>query len=188
MDNRHNIMDQALELWAARGYEAVGVEPIARAAGVTKPTLYHYFGSKAGLLEALLHENFLALLDQVRPAAAYQGDLPLTLYRLAGAYFAFARQRPAFYRLQLSLWLGPAASEATLAVRPWGMRQQEMLVELFIAAAADHGNMKGRHRRYAVSYLGQVNTFIGLVLNGYLEPGDELVFNLVHQFMHGIYS
>lgn len=188
MDNRQNILDQALLLFAAKGYEAVGVEQVVRAAGVTKPTLYHYFGSKAGLLDELLQINFLALMDQVRPAANYQGDLPLTLYRLAGAYFNFANKYPDFYRLQLSLWLGPAASEASLAVRPWGLRQQEMLVALFIAAANDHGNMKGRHRRYAVSYLGQVNTFIGLVLNGYLEPGDELVFNLVHQFMHGIYS
>lgn len=188
MDNRQKIMDQALSLFAAKGYEAVGVEQIARAAGVTKPTLYHYFGSKAGLLEELLQVNFLALLAAVRPAAAYQGDLPLTLYRLAGAYFAFAKQNPEFYRLQLSLWLGPLESESSLAVRPWAHQQQTMLVELFIAAAKDHGNMKGRHQRYAVSYLGQVNTFIGLVLNGFLEPSDEMVFNLVHQFMHGIYS
>ncbi len=188
MDNRQNIMDQALRLFAAKGYEAVGVEQIARAARVTKPTLYHYFGSKAGLLDELLQVNFLALLEAVRPAADYQGDLPLTLYRLAGAYFDFAKQNPEFYRLQLSLWLGPHQSESSLAVRPWAHRQQTLLVDLFLAAARDHGNMKGRQQRYAVSYLGQVNTFIGLVLNGFLEPSDGMVFNLVHQFMHGIYS
>ena len=51
------------------------------AAGITKPTLYHYFGSKQGLLEALLAEHFERLNRQVREAAFYQGDLPETLRR-----------------------------------------------------------------------------------------------------------
>ena len=29
-----------------RGYDAVGVQEIAQKAGITKPTLYYYFGSK----------------------------------------------------------------------------------------------------------------------------------------------
>ncbi|MFH1059808.1 MAG: helix-turn-helix domain-containing protein [Pseudomonadota bacterium] len=188
MDNREKILAEALHLFAAQGYEAVGVEAIARAAGVTKPTLYHYFGSKAGLLEELLQVNFLALLDAVRPALAYARDLPLTLYRTAHAYFGFARAHPEFYRMQLAMWFGPQDGEPFRAVQPWGQRQQELLTALFAAAAQDHGNMKGRQQRYAATFLGMINTMIGLQLHGLATLDDELVFKVVHQYMHGIYS
>ncbi len=89
-NNRSIIIEQALNLFAARGYDAVSVQEIVDAAGVTKPTLYHYFGSKHGLLDAVLSEHFEALYCRVKEAADYQGDLPLNLYRGVAAYFQFA--------------------------------------------------------------------------------------------------
>ena len=65
MDNRTNLLDCALNLFAARGYDAVGVQEIVEAAGVTKPTLYHYFVNKRGLLDVLLQSGFERLLDEV---------------------------------------------------------------------------------------------------------------------------
>ena len=188
MDNRDRLAAEALKLFAQNGYEAVGVAQIAAAAQVTKPTLYHYFGSKAGLLAAVLQDEFAALFDRVGPAARYEGDLPLTLYRLARAYFDLALGRPLFYRLQLALWFGPPGSEALAAVRPHGERQVKIIEDCFRAAVKDHGNIRGREPRYAATFLGMINTLIGLGSNGYLELNDELVFNSVHQFMHGIYS
>ena len=57
MDNRERILQCALELFYAKGYDAVGVQEIAQKAGITKPTLYYYFGSKYGLLETLLTKH-----------------------------------------------------------------------------------------------------------------------------------
>jgi len=54
MSNRETILACALQLFSARGYDAVGVQEIVEAVGIQKPTLYHYFGSKAGLLHSLL--------------------------------------------------------------------------------------------------------------------------------------
>ena len=68
MDNRSNILLCALRLFATRGYDAVGVQEIVVAAGITKPTLYHYFGSKQGLLDALLKEYFDQLYREVKSA------------------------------------------------------------------------------------------------------------------------
>ena len=42
-------LDQAVELFWAEGYEAVDVDRIARAVGVTKPSLYRRFGDKSSL-------------------------------------------------------------------------------------------------------------------------------------------
>ena len=62
MDNRERILQCALELFYAKGYDAVGVQEIAQKAGITKPTLYYYFGSKYGLLETLLTKHFTVLI------------------------------------------------------------------------------------------------------------------------------
>ena len=50
----YNSIYDVTESFYEKGYDAIGVQEIADAAGVTKPTLYHYFGSKYGLLQAVI--------------------------------------------------------------------------------------------------------------------------------------
>jgi AcrR family transcriptional regulator len=50
---RSALMEAARRLFTERGYEDVGTEEIVRAAGVTRGALYHHFGGKAELLEAV---------------------------------------------------------------------------------------------------------------------------------------
>jgi AcrR family transcriptional regulator len=55
-DTRRRITTAGLELFAERGYQATTVAAIAEAAGVAVQTVYATFGSKAGVLKALLTE------------------------------------------------------------------------------------------------------------------------------------
>ncbi len=50
---RNALIDAARRLFTERGYEGVSAEEIVRAAGVTRGALYHHFGGKAELLEAV---------------------------------------------------------------------------------------------------------------------------------------
>lgn len=65
MDNREKILRCALELFYHKGYDAVGIQEICQSAGITKPTLYHYFGSKYGLLEVLLEHELSRVSFQI---------------------------------------------------------------------------------------------------------------------------
>lgn len=188
MDNQQRLLNCALSLFGKRGYHAVSVSDIVGAAGVTKPTLYHYFGSKRGLLEALLHHNAEPFLSVLGKAATYQRNLVLTLENIARAYFDFAQSASSFYRLQLTQYFSPPESEVNEAIRPYAQRQHQILADVFIRAADDHGNLRGRHQRYAAGFLGSINAVIGLYLNGQIELTDEVVYQTVHQFMHGIFS
>ena len=188
-DNREHILDQALALFAARGYDAVGVQQVVEAAGLTKPTLYHYFGSKKGLFEALMEERSGPLLEAAKAAAVYQKNVTLTITRLTAAYFKFAMDHREFYRLLLSTWFAPPSSEIGPVIRTIQERQHRVFAEMFHLAAADHGNMRGRHERYALSLRGLIDTYIGLWLQGGCDLGDHgVLFDVVHQFMHGIFS
>lgn len=187
-DVRARLLEAALELMASRGYEAVGVQEIVSAAGVTKPTLYHYFGSKQGLLAALLLEGSGAFLETLRAAAEYAGDLPLTLDRTADAFLAFAARQPRFFRLQLGLAFTPPDSDAREPATRLRESQLEILERLFVAATRDHGNMRGRQQRYAFSLLGVLDAYAARIVDGSLRPSERMRRELVHQFSHGIYS
>ncbi len=177
-----------MQLFASRGYDAVGVQEIVDAAGITKPTLYHYFGSKRGLLEALLGEPFGGLIRSVEQAADYHGDLPLTLEKVVRAYFDFAQGHRTFYRMQLAMWFAPPQSDAFQVVSRFDEQQHQVIERLFVLAAQNHGNMKDRQRAYAATFLGMINTYIGLSLNDYAVLDDRLVYLATKQFMHGIFS
>src|SRR6478752_8510852 len=51
---RDQMLDAANDLFAERGYEEVSVEDIARAAGVTRGLVHHYFGGRTEVYIALL--------------------------------------------------------------------------------------------------------------------------------------
>jgi TetR/AcrR family transcriptional regulator len=188
MDSRAGLLRAALTLFAAKGYDAVGVQEVAAAAAVAKPTLYHFFGSKLGLLEALFTEHASALDDRLGEAAHYAGDLPLTLDRVVEAYIDFATREPVFYRMELALYFAPPESEAHRVAVHHYKRRHGILENLFLKTVRDHGNMRGRHRGYAVTLVGMINSYITLQLNERLIITDRVRRDIVHQFSHGIYS
>lgn len=188
METKQIILTHALELFAARGYDAVGVQEIALAAGITKPTLYHHFGNKEGVLRALIARDGEPLLEKLRAAAHYRGDLPLNLLRLIDVYLAFVSAQPSFYRLLATCSLAPAESDSYRLARPVQKQQHGLVETLFGGASADHGNMRGRARRYAHSFIGLVNTYQRLVVSGEVTVSDALKRDIVHQFSYGIYS
>lgn len=58
MKNKQRIiLDTALALFRALGFQAVGVDRVVAEAGVAKMTLYKYFPSKNALIEAVLSER-----------------------------------------------------------------------------------------------------------------------------------
>lgn len=188
MDNRAKLLQAALELFAAHGYDAIGVQEICDAVGVRKPTLYHYFGSKRGLLEALLSERCTPFMAELAAAAAYAGDLPQTLQRVVATYFGFAMREPVLYRLLLSTWLTNPANAAFQLVAAINEQQLQLLETLFLAATPDHGNMRGRHKVYAATFVGVIHSYCALALNGALTLDAATERQAVQQFSYGIYS
>ncbi len=63
--NRRAILDATAGLLAEFGYEHVTMDRVASAAGVGKGTIFHRFGSRAGLLRALALDDANALREAV---------------------------------------------------------------------------------------------------------------------------
>lgn len=188
MDNRSQILARALDLFSRRGYEGVGVQEIAESSGLTKPTLYHYFGSKAGLLQALLDEYAGRLSEAIKPAAVFRGDLSQSLDAVAEVYFRFARAHPEFFRLQLALTFASPASDGFRLAEQVNLGQYGLLEALFAQGTAQAGNLRGKHSLAAALFLGTLHSAIGWAINGRAELDEALRRRVVHQFQHGIYS
>ena len=72
---RQRILDAANRLLLAGGYHGVGLETVAQEAGVTRQTVYDQFGSKSGLLGAMIaRQEELAGLPNVLQAVMAQVD------------------------------------------------------------------------------------------------------------------
>ncbi|MCF8032330.1 MAG: TetR/AcrR family transcriptional regulator [Desulfarculaceae bacterium] len=74
-------MATATELFSSKGYQATSVRDIAAAMDMTVSNIYHYFGSKEGLLRAVLEHYSKVLLDQLRDAVSQDLE-PVERFRL----------------------------------------------------------------------------------------------------------
>ncbi|MBV9661586.1 MAG: TetR/AcrR family transcriptional regulator [Acidimicrobiales bacterium] len=98
---RQQLLEVALERFAAGGYRETSMDDIAIAAGVTKPVLYQHFQSKEQLFRELLDSVGRDLIHAVT-SAAEAGTGPYHRV-LAGfrAYFEFVCKRPSAFQLML---------------------------------------------------------------------------------------
>lgn len=53
-DTKQKILDKALELFSASGYDSVSVGEIAKAVGIKAPSLYNHYPSKQAIFDAIV--------------------------------------------------------------------------------------------------------------------------------------
>lgn len=94
---RERLLDAAATLLAADG-PTVSTRAICEAAGVTAPTLYHYFGDRDGLLTAVVNHGFSAYLAAKRSIES-TGDPLEDLRRGWDDHVAWGVANPSFYAL-----------------------------------------------------------------------------------------
>jgi AcrR family transcriptional regulator len=72
-DVRQRLLASALGLFTSKGFAATSVREIVAAAGVTKPVLYYYYGSKEGLYLALMTGTYADFAARIDSLAAHRG-------------------------------------------------------------------------------------------------------------------
>lgn len=146
------LLDVALPLFARQGYDAVSMQSIADAAGVSKPVLYSCFASKEELFDALARREdrrLRELVAELTPPvdAGGESDAELLTCALTGIFRAVAEApdairvlyvedhgegRVARGRVHWQHWVGAVIAErrATAATR-----ESELIGRLLVAAA-----------------------------------------------------
>ncbi len=134
---RRHLLELATALFAERGLEAASMDELASRAGVSKPVIYDQFGSKEGLLVAVIDEMGIELNDAVRTAVAGRTD-PEDLLRSGSlAFFRFAGERRATFSMAFGAVRSIESSTAAVAEKVAEIRtRQDALVAAAISATA----------------------------------------------------
>jgi AcrR family transcriptional regulator len=115
---RH-IARAAARLFASQGYDATSVREIVAAAGVTKPTLYYHFGSKAGLAHALLNAPLSRMTADLRNTLETAPEPVEALRKMITIQFEFGRDDPDRMRFLHALLFGPFDSHLVAEILPY---------------------------------------------------------------------
>ncbi len=70
---RGAVIDEAAKLFAERGYEYASLSDLARRLGITKPTLYHYFNSKAEIFMVIRQRAVQEVMTELAAAEGRGG-------------------------------------------------------------------------------------------------------------------
>jgi len=182
------ILTTALDLFAIKGYDATAVREICEAAGITKPTLYHFFGSKDGVLQALVQTGFQQYRAMVNAAMDTPGSFKDRVKVLARSVFQSASSKPLFWRFIHSvIWAPPGTA----------LPQTESCTQFYdgvvgvLAAAAEKAVARGEispgptsaRMLILMGSLGEAAT--GFVIAGKPELTPELADEIVETIFNG---
>jgi AcrR family transcriptional regulator len=98
---RERLLDAARELFAERGYAAVGTEEVVRRAEVTRGALYHHFRDKRDLFQAV-HEQMEGELVEALASKIAGIEDPEELLRTGISSFLDAVMDPAVMQITLT--------------------------------------------------------------------------------------
>jgi AcrR family transcriptional regulator len=97
-ETRRAILDATQELLVDDGYEGFSMRRLAARCGYTAPSIYHHFGDKQGLLDAVVEERFQLILERLRQVRRRR-DPADTVRAMIGAFVQFGLENPDHYKL-----------------------------------------------------------------------------------------
>jgi AcrR family transcriptional regulator len=157
---RERLMLRAAgEAFATQGFHGSSMDDIARAAGITKPMLYRYFGSKEGLYAAYLQTTGHELVDKMR-APETRGEPPEVRLR-AGvrAFLNYVREHRTGWTVLHGETTAPADADVAHEVAELRGRIVRLLTTLFGDEAFAHA-FTGAAESLATWWVNQPNPSI----------------------------
>jgi AcrR family transcriptional regulator len=125
---RRSILDATELLLIESGGFDFSIRSLSKRSGYSAPTVYHYFGDKDGLIDALLEERIAGLADAIERVPV-SGDAVADLRAVLHVFVAFGAQHPTFDRLMWTV-SSKGQSRTTPAMERLSARVRPPLVEL----------------------------------------------------------
>jgi AcrR family transcriptional regulator len=173
-EREEQIVAVAVAEFATRGYARASMIDIARRAGISKPLIYQYFGSKDGLYLVCLHHVAGDLLTRLEEAEqAVDDSVESRIYPLRAVFEALEPQRDA-WRLLYDTTL-PADGPLPAAARDY----QDRTTEIAASGSARFLHARGLDDSADASalsavWMGLVNSLVRWWLEHPEESADDM--------------
>ncbi len=159
-ERERQIVAAAVEEFAASSYAAASVASIAANAGISKPLIYQYFGSKEGLFLAALHDVATPMLERLEIAWSQEDDSVLSRVATLGAVFESLEPQRVAWKMLFDESMpdsGPIADAA------WEYRGRTLQVtasgsQRFLAARGIHDDLDTS--ALGAVWMGLVNSLV----------------------------
>jgi len=122
--SKKRILEAAVRLFSEKGYEHSGVQEISAASGVSRGSLFWHFGSKEGLLFAVVDHCFSVWENEVLVPLLGGGTGPESIGEAARSHVAFVRASPAVGRLFFVMLFEGLASQPKLLEKYRALHQR----------------------------------------------------------------
>jgi AcrR family transcriptional regulator len=178
-ENRtRQIMETALQLFAANGYANTSISQIAAKAKISKGLMYNYFSSKEELLKAIFEQGFKEMFDFFDP----NRDGVLTREEFTffiEETFNLMSQKRDFYKLYFALMMQPSV---------WKKLKIKIheIIAPFLKIMVDYYEKKGAaHPELEAMLVGALLDGIGFnfVYNPDLYPLDEVKKLVIERYV-----
>ena len=180
------ILLSSLQLFSTKGYDATSVREICEAAGITKPTLYHFYGSKEGVYRALVEGVLSRFNADVERLLDTPGSVRDRLRGVARVYFERAGVQPDLVRFLFGLVHNPPSSAPDVSIPAF----YTSLVAR-VAEAVDEGVARGELAPgptdvRMLAYMGALAEAVcGFLIVGAPTLSDALADSLVDTIVGG---
>jgi AcrR family transcriptional regulator len=150
------MLAAAGQAFASRGFHGTSMDDIAGAAGVTKPMLYRYFGSKDGLYAAYLRMTGRELIDRVRAPETRTEPAAARLRAGIRAFLGYVADHRAGWTVLHTVSVDASDAEVAHEVAELRERIVQMLTTLFNDEAFAHA-FTGAAESLATWWVNQPN-------------------------------
>ena len=104
---RTRLLNAAVRVFDRKGYAGASVREVAELAGVTKPALYYHFGSKEGVLRAILDQAKQEFSQVAGRAFGRSGPARERIVAFCQEVYGLFGQNVPVARVALAVFLGP---------------------------------------------------------------------------------
>jgi AcrR family transcriptional regulator len=176
-EREEQIVAVAVGEFAINGYAGASMVAIASRAGISKPLIYQYFGSKDGLYLACLHHVSGGLLSRLQQAEHDVDDSVVSrIYPLRAIFEALEPQRHAWRMLYDPSM--PADGEIAAAARDYRARTAD------IAASGSARFLRARGIRSQLDASALTTVWMGIVnslVEWWLDHPDESAEQMIER-------
>ena len=133
---QQQIMDAAVDEFAARGYSGASMNALVKAAGISKGSLFHYFRTKGGLFEGIVVTAFGQVKARVKAVRDDTAGRPLAerLEHLLHTGFDFVSEHPRLAGIYFRVLRSGDAPFGLHRVEELGRHSRRFLAELITQA------------------------------------------------------
>ena len=179
---RRQIVDGARAVFLAQGFDAASMNDIARAAGVSKGTLYVYFTNKEQLFEAIVEQECEAQAEGIFDLDPEDHHVEAVLTRLGLAYVRFLCRPEKAQAIRAVIAISERMPELGRRFYESGPARGIARLAAYIAAQVDAGLLVVEDCEIAAAQLMeacQAMIFKSMVFNFVRQPDPERIERVV---------